>query len=119
MRVARPVLRGRDDGNIISLPNQLGGEAWSKVRRLLNDPRTLNHVDWMQAQLVQAVPDPRLREAVARLWYWQASLGRVQGTRSVLAVQMVVIKQLLCQRLAPDWPEAYARVGHISSTWKI
>ena len=25
----------------------LGGEAWSKVRRLLDDPRTLHHVDWM------------------------------------------------------------------------
>jgi hypothetical protein len=37
----------------------LGGEAWNKVRRLLDDPRPLNHLDWRQAQLVQAVPDPR------------------------------------------------------------
>jgi hypothetical protein len=37
----------------------LGGEAWGKVRRLLNDARTLNHLDWMHAQLAQAVPDPR------------------------------------------------------------
>jgi hypothetical protein len=50
---------------------------------------------------------------MARLWYWQASLRRAQGTRYVLAVQMVVMAQLLCQRLAPDWSEAYARVGHI------
>src|SRR6516225_583883 len=91
----------------------LGGEAWSKVRRLLGDPRTLNHLDWMQAQLGQTIPDPRLREAVPRLWYWQASLGRAQGTRPALAAQMVVMEQLLWQRLAPDWLEAYARVGSI------
>jgi len=29
------------------------------VRRLLDETRTLHHVDWMQAQLVQAVPDPQ------------------------------------------------------------
>ena len=36
----------------------LGGEAWGKVRRRLNDARTLHHLDWMHAQLAQAVSDP-------------------------------------------------------------
>jgi hypothetical protein len=36
----------------------LGGEAWRKVRRLLDDTRTLNHLDWMHAQLAQAVREP-------------------------------------------------------------
>jgi hypothetical protein len=36
----------------------LGGEAWRKVRRLLDDARTLNHLDWRHAQLAQAVPEP-------------------------------------------------------------
>ena len=44
----------------------LGGEEWGKVRRLLQDSRTLNHLDWMQEQMVQAIPDPLLREAVIR-----------------------------------------------------
>jgi len=46
---------------------ELRGEAWSKVRRLLNDPRTLKHLDWLHEQLVQVVPEPLLREAVAHL----------------------------------------------------
>ena len=46
--------------------SEMGGEAWGKVRRLLQDPRTLNHLDWMQDQMAQAVPDPLLREAVTR-----------------------------------------------------
>ena len=37
----------------------------------------------------------------------------MHGTRHVHAAQLVVMEQLLCQRLAPDWPEAYARVRHI------
>ena len=37
---------------------ELGGHAWSKVRCLLNDPRTLNHLDWMHERLEQVVPEP-------------------------------------------------------------
>ncbi len=37
---------------------ELPGEAWNNVRRLLRDARTLNHLDWMQAKLEQAVPEP-------------------------------------------------------------
>jgi hypothetical protein len=34
-------------------------EAWSNVRRLLGEARTLHHLDWMHEQLAQAVPDPQ------------------------------------------------------------
>ncbi len=46
-------------GQITDALGALGGEAWSTVRRLLDETRTLHHVDWRQAQLVQAVPDPQ------------------------------------------------------------
>jgi hypothetical protein len=92
---------------------ELVGEEWSKVRRLLNDARTLNHLDWMHAQLAQAVPDPLLREAVARLRYWRGQASRTHGTRQAHAASMVVVEQILCQRLSPNWPQAYARVGQI------
>jgi hypothetical protein len=91
----------------------LGDEAWGKVRRRLNDARTLNHLDWMHAQLEQAVSDPLLREAVVRLWYGRGHLERAVGTLQAPAAPLVVVAQLLCQRLSPDWPLAYARVGHI------
>jgi hypothetical protein len=94
---------------------ELVGEAWSKVRRLLGDVRTLNHLDWMHEQLAQAVPDARLREAVVRLWYWRGQVGRGHGTQQTHAVQMVLMAQLLCRQLCSDWPQAYARVGHILS----
>ncbi len=92
---------------------ELPGEAWNKVRRLLRDARTLNHLDWMQAQLAQAVPEPGLREAVARLRYWCVQVRCTHGTRRAQARRMVVLAQLLCQRLSPDWSQAYARLEHI------
>jgi hypothetical protein len=92
---------------------ELVGEAWSKVRRLLNDVRTLNHLDWMHEQLAQAVPDPLLREAVVRLRYWRGQMGRTHGTHQAHAAQMVAMAQLLCRRLSSEWPRSYARVGHI------
>ena len=83
------------------------------MRRLLNEARTLHHLDWRHEQLEQAVPDPVLREAVGRLWSWRGPLGRAHGTHQAHAVQMVVMAQLLCRRLSSEWPRAYARVGHI------
>ncbi len=91
----------------------LVGDAWSKARRLLHDVRTLNHLDWMHAQLVQAVPDPLLREAVIRLRYGRGQMGRAHGTHQAHAAQMVAMAQLLCRRLSSEWPRAYAQVGHI------
>jgi len=93
--------------------SELGGQEWGKVRRLLQDPRTLNHLDWMQAQMAQAVPDPLLREAVTRLRYWRAAMSRTHGARQVHATHLVVESQMLCQRLCPDWTQADTRVGHI------
>jgi len=68
-RIRAALTRVRPDGQrndrawaqaqITAALGALGGEAWSKVRRLLDDVRTLNHLDWMQAQLAQAVPAPR------------------------------------------------------------
>ena len=95
--------------------SELGAEEWGKVRRLLQDSRTLNHLDWMQEQMVQAIPDPLLREAVIRLRYWRGEMSRSHGARQMHATHLVVESQLLCQRLSPDWLQADARVGYIVS----
>ena len=93
--------------------SELGAEEWGKVRRLLQDSRTLNHLDWMQEQMVQAIPDPLLREAVIRLRYWRGEMSRSHGARQMHATHLVVESQLLCQRLSPDWLQADARVGYM------
>jgi hypothetical protein len=92
---------------------ELIGEAWSTVRSLRNEARTLNHLGWMYDQFEQAVTDPRLREAMVCLGSWRRHLGRAHGTRQDPAAQLVVVERLLCLRRSPTWPQAYTRVGHI------
>jgi hypothetical protein len=107
--------RMRAQQQITEALEELEGDAWSKVRRLLNDPRTLNHLDWMHAQLEQVVPEPLLREAVARLWYGHEHISRTHGMHQAHATSLVVGEQILCQRLSPDWQQAYAQVGELLS----
>ena len=42
---------------------QLQGDCWSKVKRLLSDERTLSHLDRLHAHLTSAVSEPVLRDA--------------------------------------------------------
>src|SRR5215475_5001690 len=45
---------------------QLQGDCWSKVKRLLRDERTLRHLDRLRAHLTTAVSEPVLRDALTR-----------------------------------------------------
>ena len=40
-------------------------------------------------------------------------MERARGTLHAPATPLVVVEQRLCQRLSPDWPQAYARVEHL------
>ena len=50
---------------------------------------------------------------MARLRYWCVQMRCTHGTRRAHARRMVVMARFLCQRLSPDWSQAYARLGHI------
>ena len=53
----------------------LTGPEWSKVRNVLNDPRSLAFLDRMHRRLEEAEPRPEWREAMA--WRWWLRHGRV------------------------------------------
>jgi hypothetical protein len=89
---------------------ELTGQEWSKVRRLLDDPRTLNHLDGMHEQLGQAVAEPLLCEALTRLWYLRDVMTHTHGQNRARLEQLVVMEQVVCQRLCPEWQGAYERV---------
>lgn len=93
----------------------LPGKEWSKVRRLLQDQRTLHHLDWVQAQLTQAVAEVPLREALVRLWSLRDTITQAHGHQRVRLAQVVVLEQVVCQRLYPEWQAAYACVDEILS----
>src|SRR5439155_7951272 len=58
---------------------QLQGDCWSKVKRLLSDDRTLSHVDRLSEHLRSAVSEPVLRDALTRLWYVHDQMRQAQG----------------------------------------
>ena len=89
---------------------QLHGDCWSKVKRLLRDERTLRHVDRLHEHLTAAVSEPVLRDALTRLWYVNDQMQQAQGDACVRLRQLVVIEQVLCERLCTQWQSAYRRV---------
>jgi hypothetical protein len=102
-------------GHIRAALAALDGPEWGKVRRLLSDQRTLNHLDWMHEHLAQAVAEPLLREACTRLWYWREAMTHTHGHKRARLAQVVVIEQVVCQRLCPEWQSAYEQVEEMLS----
>jgi hypothetical protein len=92
---------------------QLQGACWSKVKRLLSDERTLSHVDRLHAHLTAAVSDPGLRDTLTRLWYVNDQMQQARGDACVRLRQLVVIEQVLCERLCPQWQSVYRCVDEI------
>ena len=92
---------------------QLAGQEWGKVRRLLHDQRALPHLDWVHEQLVQAVAEPLLREALVRLWALRDAMTHIHSQQHTRLAQLVLREQVVCQRLCPEWQSAYERVAQI------
>jgi len=92
---------------------QLQGAYWSKVKRLLSDERTLYHLDRLSAQLTAAVSEPVLRDALTRLWYVNNQMRQAQGDACMRLRQLVVIEQVLCERLCAQWQNAYRGVDEL------
>ena len=92
---------------------QLQGHCWSKVKRLLSDARTLSHLDRLAEQLTVVVSDPILRDAFTRLWYFNHQMRQAQGDARVRLRQLVVVEQVLCERLCPQWQSAYWQVDEL------
>jgi hypothetical protein len=92
---------------------QLQGDCWNKVKRLLSDERTLNHLDRLRAHLTAAVSEPVLRDAFTRLWYVNDQMQQAPGDACLRLRHLVVIEQMLCERLCPQWQSAYRRVDEL------
>ena len=67
-------------------------------------------MDRLRDHLTAAVSEPVLRDALTRLWYVNDQMQQAQGDTYVRLRQLVVIEQVLCERLCPQWQSAYRRV---------
>jgi len=89
---------------------KLSGAQWSKVRRLLRDDRTLSHLDRLEKELAEVVPEPLLRESLTRLWCFSQRLEHAKDEEVGRLGTLVAMEQVLCDRLCPQWHDAYREV---------
>jgi hypothetical protein len=85
---------------------RLQGDGWHNVKRLLSDERTRRHGDRRHAPLTAAVSEPVLRDALTRLWYVNDQRQQAQGDAGVRFRPLVVLEQVRCERLCPQWQSA-------------
>lgn len=91
----------------------LCASPWDKARRLLQDPRTLSHLDQLHERLQEVVAEPPLRDALCRLWYWRSQQGRLHGLRRAQVAKLALLQEVLCQGLSADWKRLYAQVAEL------
>jgi hypothetical protein len=105
---ARGRLYGRQtaQAQLDAASQQLHGDCWSTVKRLLSDDRTLRHLDRLHEPLTSAVSEPMLRDALTRLWYVHDQRRQAQGDACRRLRQLGVVEQRLCERLCTQWQSA-------------
>jgi len=102
--------RGEAQEQLDQASERLSGSQWSKVRRLLRDDRTLSHLDRLEQELAEGVPEPMLRESLTRLWCVSQRLEQAKAEEAGRLGSLVAMEQVLCDRLCPQWHDAYREV---------
>jgi hypothetical protein len=102
--------RGEAQEQLDKACEKLSGSQWSKVRRLLQDDRTLSHLDRLEKELAEVVPEPLLREPLTRLWWFSQRLEQATDEEVGRLGALVAMEQVLCNRLCPQWHEVYMEV---------
>jgi hypothetical protein len=95
--------------------SQLVGPSWAKVCRMLKDPCALTFLDRMHRQLQAAVPNEELRAALIRLWWLrrQRHTASREQHDSVQGQVLQSLQQIICQRIDPEWQDAYRALGQV------
>ena len=103
------------EAQIAAAVPRLPGAEWSKVRRMLADPRSLTFLDRMHRQLQEAVPEEGLREELVRL-YWLRRQRRPPADASAAADAfslLYVVQKTICARCDAQWLPSYRKVAEV------
>jgi hypothetical protein len=96
---------------------ELPGPRWAKVRRQLQDRRSLTFLDRFHEELEEAEPCSERRQALVRLWQWRREAGKADKEQAGQAGVEVRVGELLIAvvkaRLGKDWLSAYRRVSSV------
>lgn len=103
--------RATAEAELRAAVEELSGDAWAKVRRMLADARTLTFLDRMHRQLAEAEPDESLRQELAHLW-WLRRQPRSEAN-DPLRQSRILVQRVVCERLDPKWRESYRKVVRV------
>lgn len=96
-----------------ALPD-LAGARWAKVRRFLEDERSLTFLDQLQREVVAAEPRAEVRAALVQLWQVRQQQRRAAGGAGAGALAVAVaVQEGVCQQLAADALAGYGRVARV------
>ena len=87
----------------------LAGKAWTTLRHLLQSPKAFAFLDRLHAELGRLPISPELREALVRLW-WLRRRAR-KGDDDGHHAKAILLQEVLCWKLAPDWQRWYSEVA--------
>jgi len=93
----------------------LSGPEWSKVRGFLQAAESFTFLDRLHGQLARLPLGAELRAALVELWWLRrqpsrgADLQAVGGYRPVA----VLVQQVLCQHLDPNWRKSYRLIAAV------
>jgi hypothetical protein len=104
-------------GELTQALADLTGPLWAKLRRFLNDARSLAFLDRMHQALAEAEPRAEVRAALVKLWQVRHPGRRGCGPKAPGAWGEIqpAVQAVICQGLAADWRLAYRRVAKVLS----
>jgi hypothetical protein len=93
----------------------LSGCEWSKVRGFLQAEESFTFLDRLHGQLARLPLAEELRAALVGLWWLRRQQPRNANPRAVGGVRQVavLVQQVLCQHLDPNWRKSYCLVSAI------
>jgi tetratricopeptide (TPR) repeat protein len=86
----------------------LAGKAWTTLRHLLQSPKAFAFLDRLHAELGRLPIDQELREALVRLWWLRRRARKDDDGHHAKAI---LLQEVLCWKLAPDWQSWYPKVA--------
>jgi hypothetical protein len=97
------------EAEIAAACRALPGDAWAKVRSLLQDRRALTWLERMHQELEAAEPRKEVRQAMVEWW-------RLEQKKDKASVVQSLAQGQLCRTLAADWRQSCERVSEVLRT---
>jgi hypothetical protein len=105
------------EAQVASAWPSLSGPEWSKLRGLLQASESFTFLDQLHDQLRRLAVAEESRAASVHSWWLRRQRPRVSDPAAVGGYRQaaLLVQEILCQRIDPNWRESYRSVAAVSS----